>query len=70
MRRRWTDRYWPAFLVALAIGFVVPEAIALFDGDPATLPLTNWSIGKGLGEAFATLGLWLALHFGIRLIRR
>jgi hypothetical protein len=69
--KRWTDWYWAAWLAAaVGLGFGVPELLALTDGDPATQPLTDWTLQRGLGELAATVGLWLALHFGVRLARR
>lgn len=68
---RWTSTYWLWWLiVAIGLGFGVPETLALLDGDPATQPLTDWTVSRGLAEVAAVLGLWLSLHFGIREIRR
>jgi hypothetical protein len=68
---RWTDWYWKWWLIiAIGLGFVVPEFWSLYDGDPQTQPLTNWTVARGLGELAAVVGLFLALHFGIREIQR
>lgn len=70
-RRSWTDWYWLAWLVvAVGLGFGVPELLALTDGNPASDPLTSWTLERGLGELAAVVGLWLGLHFGIREIHR
>jgi hypothetical protein len=69
--RRWTTWYWKWWLIiAIGLGFVVPEFWSLWDGDPKTEPLTNWTVQRGLGELAAVVGLFLALHFGIREIQR
>lgn len=71
MSRSWTDWYWaPWLVVSIGLGFGVPEGISLLDGNPATQPLTDWSVTRGLGELAAVVGLFLGLHFGIREIRR
>lgn len=67
MKRSWTDWYWLVWLiVAVGLGFGIPEALSLADGDPSTQPLTNWTVSRGLAEVAITLGLWLAVHFSLR----
>ncbi len=68
--RPWSERYWPALIIAFVVGFGIPEAWTIYDGDPATRPLTDWSIAHGLGEAWVVLGLFVVFHFGIREIAR
>jgi hypothetical protein len=48
---RWTDWYWKWWLIiAIGLGFLVPEFWSVWDGDPQTQPLTNWTVARGLGE--------------------
>lgn len=62
--KSWTSWYWLVWLVAaVGIGFGVPEAIALADGDPATQPLTNWIAARGLATTAAVVSGWLFIHF-------
>lgn len=71
LKESWTRWYWALWLfVAIGLAFGVPEAIAIYDGNPATQPLTDWTVTRGLGELAAAVGLWLALHFGVREIWR
>jgi hypothetical protein len=63
----WTDRAWWIWLiVAIGLGFGIPELIALWDGNPATDPLTNWTIERGYAEVAVAISAWLFLHFGGR----
>ena len=39
----------------------IPEALAIYDGNPATQPLTDWTIAKGLGEVAEAVGFSFAL---------
>lgn len=60
----WTRTYWWIWLVvAIGLGFLLPEGIALLDGDPSTEPLTTWAVQRGLATAAAIVGAWLAVHF-------
>lgn len=62
--KSWTSLYWLIWLVvAVGIGFGVPETIALADGDPSTQPLTVWLVTRGLATVAASVGLWLFIHF-------
>ena len=62
--RSWTDWYWLWWLViAVGIGFGVPEAVALLDSDPETQPFTLWTVERGLALIAAGVGLWLSFHF-------
>ncbi len=71
MARSWTSWYWAVWLsVAVGLAFGVPEFLSLTDGNPATQPLTDWTLTRGLGELATAVGLWLAFHFGIREIRK
>jgi hypothetical protein len=59
----WTKRFWPIWLIVVVITFLVPEGIALLDGDPESVPLTAWLTGAGLAGVTAVFGLWLFYHF-------
>lgn len=61
--RSWTRWYWAVWLVVAGLTFLVPEGIALFDGDPDTIPLTDWLVRVGLAIPAAAFGLWLYFHF-------
>lgn len=63
MKRSWTRWFWPVWLLVVAVTFSIPEGVALFDGDPATQPLTNWIADAGLATVAAGFGLWLFGHF-------
>ena len=63
MKQSWTRRYWLVWLIVAGLTFLVPEGIALFDGDPTTWPLTNWLVDVGLAIPAAIFGLWLFFHF-------
>jgi hypothetical protein len=63
--RSWTDRYWWLWLiVAIGLGFGVPELWVLWDGNSATDPFTNWTIERGFAEVAVAVSAWLFLHFG------
>ena len=62
--RSWTSWYWLVWLVvALGLGFLVPETLAIVDGDTSTQPLTDWLVTRGLATVAAGVGLWLFVHF-------
>ena len=63
MKQSWTRWYWLVWLVVAGLSFLIPEGIALFDGDPETWPLTTWLAHAGLAGAAALFGLWLFHHF-------
>lgn len=63
-KRSWTNWYWVAWLlIAIGVGFLVPEMVAIFDSRPETQPLTTWAVSKGLATVAAIVGLWLFIHF-------
>ena len=71
MRWNWFSLYW---LIWLALGFGVPEGIALGTRHPQwTLSYQAWHL-EGTGATFwrwvvGSMLLWLALHITFRLFR-
>ena len=63
MKQSWTRWYWLVWLIIAGLAFLIPEGVALLDGDPTTEPLTNWLVRAGLATPAALFGLWVYFHF-------
>lgn len=62
MRRASFSLLW----LIWALIFMVLEGVALFDGNPSTLPLTEETVRRLPGEAVMAFIGWLMLHFYLR----
>jgi hypothetical protein len=66
----WGPHYWPWFLIAVALAFLIPEIYALITNDANTLTdYSRVSLNVTSGQGFTahtaawilTLGMWLVV---------
>ena len=62
MRPTWGLHYWPVFLIAVSVAFLIPEFIALLTNSVNTLSDYSWfQLGISPHLSRHTIAAWLSL---------